>query len=78
MSLRVLSRIFIAIACFCGLAACGPSDPPPVSLYWDVSPPSASTNAVLMDSAVYISELVAEVTQHLRCTGEPSEPTTSL
>jgi hypothetical protein len=78
MSIRSFSTALLAFASAAGLAGCAPSETLPTSLFWDVPPPSASTNAVLVDSAVYIGERVAEVAQRLRCMGEHASPTANL
>jgi hypothetical protein len=78
MSIRPFSHALLALAFSAGLAGCAPSENLPTSLFWDVPPPSASTNAVLVDSAVYIGERVAEVAQRWRCTVEHPAPTANL
>ncbi|MDM0119725.1 hypothetical protein [Variovorax arabinosiphilus] len=60
------------------LAACGPQNKPPTSLFWDVPPPIASTEAVLVASAAYIGDVFAEAEQRLKNTGEASAPAPSF
>jgi len=50
------------------LAGCGPQNKPPTSLFWDVPPPIASTEAVLVASAAYIGDVFAEAEQQLKNT----------
>ena len=60
------------------LAACGPQNKPPTSLFWDVPPPIASTEAVLVASAAYIGDVFAEAEQQLKKSGEASDPAPSF
>ncbi len=72
------SKALTILALGVALAGCGPSNKPPTSLFWDVPPPSASTDAVLVASAAYIGDLFADAEQQLKQAGEPSEPAPSF
>ena len=78
MSIRSFSKPLSILTLGVALAGCGPSNKPPTSLFWDVQPPSASTDAVLVASAAYIGDLFAEAEQQLKLAGEPSEPAPSF
>ncbi|MGJ7492474.1 hypothetical protein [Variovorax sp. ZT4R33] len=78
MSTHPISKALFTLAFATTLAGCGPSNKPPTSLFWDVPPPIASTDAVLVASAAYIGDLFAEAEQQLKQAGEPSEPAPSF
>lgn len=78
MSTHPISKALFTLAFSTALAGCGPSNKPPTSLFWDVPPPSASTEAVLVASAAYIGDLFADAEQQLKQAGEPSEPAPSF
>jgi hypothetical protein len=60
------------------LAACGPQNKPPTSLFWDVPPPIASTEAVLVASVSYIGDVFAEAEQRLKNASEPTDAAPSF
>ncbi|MCU4121966.1 hypothetical protein [Variovorax sp. N23] len=72
------SKALTILALGAALAGCGPSNKPPTSLFWDVPPPIASTEAVLVAGAAYIGDVFAEAEQQLKQAGEPSEPAPSF
>lgn len=78
MSTHSFTQALFIIAVSATLAACSPSDKPPTSLFWDVPPPSASTDAVLVASAAYIGDLFAEAEQRLQDAADASEPAPSF
>jgi hypothetical protein len=73
MSNRPFTKVLSLLALGAALAGCGPSNKPPTSLFWDIPPPIASTEAVLVASAAYIGDVFAEAEQRLKNTGEPSD-----
>ena len=68
MSHRAFSTVLPLLALGAALAGCGPQNKPPTSLFWDVPPPIASTEAVLVASAAYIGDVFAEAEQQLKNT----------
>ena len=77
MSTPASFKALLLLAVTTGLFGCSPSDKP-TSLFWDVPPPSASTDTVLVASATYIGDLFAEAEQQLKNHVDPSEPTASF
>ena len=78
MSNRSFPLALSILALGAALAGCGPQNKPPTSLFWDVPPPIASTEAVLVAGAAYIGDVFAEAEQQLKQAGEPSEPAPSF
>ncbi len=78
MSIRSFSKPLSILALGAALAGCGPQNKPPTSLFWDVPPPIASTQSVLVASAVYIGDVFADAEQQLKNTGEASDPAPSF
>lgn len=78
MSIRSFSKPLSILALGAALAGCGPQNKPPTSLFWDVPPPIASTQSVLVASAAYIGDVFAEAEQQLKNTGEASDPAPSF
>ncbi|MGJ7487385.1 hypothetical protein ACSFA2_19140 [Variovorax sp. LT2P21] len=68
MSTHPFSKALSLLALGAALAGCGPSNKPPTSLFWDIPPPIASTEAVLVASAAYIGDVFAEAEQQLKNT----------
>lgn len=78
MSIHSFSKALSLLALGAALAGCGPQNKPPTSLFWDVPPPIASTEAVIVASAAYIGDVFAEAEQQLKHTGEASDPAPSF
>lgn len=78
MSTRSFSKALSVLALGAALAGCGPQNKPPTSLFWDVPPPIASTEAVLVASVAYIGDVFAEAEQQLKNAGEPSDAAPSF
>ena len=71
MSIHSLSKalsLLGVLALGTALAGCGPQNKPPTSLFWDIPPPIASTEAVIVASAAYIGDVFAEAEQQLKNT----------
>jgi hypothetical protein len=62
---KVLSSLAVT-AGLVGVGGCSPTEKPAASLFWDVPPASASTDAVLVAGVVYIGDLFAEAEQRLK------------
>ena len=78
MSIRSFSKPLSILALGAALAGCGPQNKPPTSLFWDVPPPIASTQSVLVASVAYIGDVFADAEQQLKNTGEASDPAPSF
>lgn len=78
MSIRSFSKPLSILALGAALAGCGPQNKPPTSLFWDVPPPIASTESVLVASIAYIGDVFADAEQQLKNTGEASDPAPSF
>ena len=78
MSTHSFSKALSLLALGAALTGCGPSNKPPTSLFWDVPPPIASTEAVLVASVAYIGDVFAEAEQQLKNTSESSDPAPSF
>jgi len=74
---KALFSLALAIG-LAGLLGCSPSEKPATSLFWDVPLPSASTEAVLVASVVYIGDLFAEAEQRLQHGSDRPEPTATF
>ena len=68
MSIHSFSKALSFLALGAALAGCGPQNKPPTSLFWDIPPPIASTEAVIVASAAYIGDVFAEAEQQLKNT----------
>ena len=69
-------KIFSSLAVIVGLVAlggCSPTEKPAASLFWDLPPANASTDAVLVAGVVYIGDLFAEAEQRLKNGSERPE-----
>lgn len=78
MSIRSFSKPLSILALGAALAGCGPQNKPPTSLFWDIPPPIASTESVLVASIAYIGDVFADAEQQLKNTGEASDPAPSF
>ena len=78
MSISSFSKPLSILALGAALAGCGPQNKPPTSLFWDVPPPIASTQSVLVASVAYIGDVFADAEQQLKNTGEASDPAPSF
>lgn len=77
-SFSKVSKALSLLALGAALAGCGPQNKPPTSLFWDIPPPIASTQSVLVASATYIGDVFAEAEQQLKNGGEPSDAAPSF
>ena len=68
MSIQTTFKALSLLALAAALAGCGPQNKPPTSLFWDIPPPIASTEAVLVASVAYIGDVFAEAEQQLKNT----------
>jgi hypothetical protein len=68
MSIHTPTNALSLLALAAALAGCGPQNKPPTSLFWDIPPPIASTEAVLVASVAYIGDVFAEAEQQLKNT----------
>ena len=78
MSNRSFPMALSILALGAALAGCGPQNKPPTSLFWDVPPPIASTQSVLVASAAYIGDVFAEAEQQLKNTPEAPDAAPSF